>query len=138
SNYNRGVKMKGKMNVINANTYYQYALRAFMIAVAAFSVVSMLSYSQASPIGNNIAASVSTTICPIYTAVQNTILVVGLILLVLGGALYGGAHILPGQQKGSLQGYGLGMITGGVVGVILALSASTILALVTGKTVTCS
>ncbi|MEM4097115.1 MAG: hypothetical protein QXS81_00275, partial [Candidatus Micrarchaeaceae archaeon] len=128
----------GKMNVINANTYYQYALRAFMIAVAAFSVVSMLSYSQASPIGNNIAASVSTTICPIYTAVQNTILVVGLILLVLGGALYGGAHILPGQQKGSLQGYGLGMITGGVVGVILALSASTILALVTGKTVTCS
>ncbi len=131
--------MKGKVNMIKADAYYKYALRVFMIAVAAFSVVSMLSAADpsCSISGAGIASSVSVAICPIYSAVQNTILVVGLILMVLGGALYGGSHILPAQQKGSLQGYGLGMITGGVVGIILAMSASTILQLVTGRTVTC-
>ncbi|MCL5423657.1 MAG: hypothetical protein M1385_01065 [Candidatus Marsarchaeota archaeon] len=73
-------------------------------------------------------------ICTVYSDVETVIFILGLTLMILGAALYAGSHVMPSQSKGSLQGYGMGMILGGVVGVIIALLAPYILQLITGQT----
>ena len=65
----------------------------------------------------------SKSLCSLVNTIQDAVFIVALALLTLGGALYAIAHILPGQTKGALQGYGMGMIIGGVVGVILVALA---------------
>ena len=59
--------------------------------------------------------------------------VLGLTLLVLGAALYAGGTIAPGDVKGKIQGYGLGMMIGGIAGVVLSIIAPWILALITSS-----
>ncbi len=82
-----------------------------------------------------IVANVTQTTCKLYNTVHSVIFVVGLVLIIVGASLYAGATILPGNFKGSAQGYGMGMIVGGVVGVLLALAAPFILSAVTGNSV---
>jgi hypothetical protein len=55
--------------------------------------------------------------------------------MILGSALYASAHIMPGQSKGTLQSYGMGMIIGGVIGVIIAVLLPYIFSLITGNTI---
>ncbi|MEM3827373.1 MAG: hypothetical protein QXR58_02120 [Candidatus Micrarchaeaceae archaeon] len=85
-------------------------------------------------IGANLAASqvnaISSALCGIYSLVHTVIFIVGLVLIILGGAMYAGAHVLPGNLKGSLQGYGMGMIVGGIAGVIIAMSAPYIMGVI--------
>ncbi len=66
-------------------------------------------------------------ILTVYNSVENIIFILGLTLMILGGALYAGSHLLPTQTRGQLQGYGMGMIIGGVVGVIIVIAAPYIL-----------
>ena len=75
------------------------------------------------------------TLVNITNIIYSAIFIVGLMLMILGGALYAGAHIMPGQSKGTLQGYGMGMILGGIVGVIVAIFAPYIFNLITGNTI---
>jgi hypothetical protein len=72
-------------------------------------------------------------ICAVYNIVHTAVFVLGLTLLVLGAALYAGGNIAPGNLKGQIQGYGMGMITGGIVGVILAMIAPWILTVITSN-----
>ncbi|MCL4373319.1 MAG: hypothetical protein M1360_00815 [Candidatus Marsarchaeota archaeon] len=74
-------------------------------------------------------------ICSVYTTVESIIFILGLTLMILGGALYAGAHVLPGQTRGSVQGYGMGMILGGVIGVIIAVAAPYVLSIATGYSI---
>ncbi len=66
-------------------------------------------------------------ILTVYNSVENIIFILGLTLMILGGALYAGSHLLPTQTRGQLQGYGMGMIIGGVIGVIIVIAAPYIL-----------
>ncbi len=84
----------------------------------------------------SLQVTISSVICPIYLAVNTGIFIIGLTLMILGGALYAAAHIMPGSSKGSLQGYGMSMIIGGVVGVIIAELAPYILGLLTSTSST--
>jgi len=88
-------------------------------------------------VGANLAASqvnaISSALCSIYTIVHTVIFIIGLVLIIIGGAMYAGAHVLPGNLKGSLQGYGMGMIVGGIAGVIIALSAPYIISVIAGN-----
>ncbi len=68
-------------------------------------------------------SSLTNILCGVKDAVMTVVFVVGLLLLVVGGSMYALAHIMPAQQKGALQGYGMGMIIGGVAGIILTLIA---------------
>ena len=71
----------------------------------------------------------------ITNIIYSAIFIVGLMLMILGGTLYAGAHVMPGQTRGILQGYGMGMIMGGIVGVIVAMLAPYIFNLITGNTI---
>ena len=68
-------------------------------------------------------------ICNVYTVVNVIVFILALTLMILGGALYAGAQILPGQARGQVQGYAMGMILGGVAGAIIAMLAPFVLSI---------
>jgi hypothetical protein len=72
-------------------------------------------------------------LCGVYNTVHNVIFLLGIVLVILGGALYAGAHVMPSQSKGTIQGYGMGFILGGIIGVIIAILAPFIIGLVSGR-----
>ena len=82
---------------------------------------------------STVSGAVIAQVCTLYNTIHQVIFVIGLILIIIGAALYASAHVLPGNLKSNAQGYGMGMIVGGVVGVILALSAPFILGVITGN-----
>ena len=94
-------------------------------------LLSFLTLASASASASSLTTMISSDICPIYVAVNTGIFILGLTLMILGGALYAAAHIMPASSKGSMQGYGMGMIIGGVIGVAIAETAPYILGLLT-------
>lgn len=101
--------------------------RVFKLVLMLLPFLTLATASAAS----SIQVTISSVICPIYVAVNTGIFILGLTLMILGGALYAAAHIMPAQSKGSIQGYGMSMIIGGVIGVIIAELAPYILGLLT-------
>ena len=103
-----------------------------LLAMTMFMSIFAAPSSATTPTGAN---AVLCDVLSIYNTVDTAIFIVGLMLMLLGGALYAGAHIMPGQSKGTLQGYGMGMILGGVIGVIIAVLLPYIFSLITGQSV---
>ncbi|MGC8649249.1 MAG: hypothetical protein ACP5UN_03480, partial [Candidatus Micrarchaeia archaeon] len=79
---------------------------------------------------------VTSAICSVYTVVNTALFILALTIMLLGGTLYAGAHILPSQTRGIIQGYAMGMIIGGVVAVIIAMVAPWVLSIVTNTSIT--
>lgn len=103
-------------------------LATFFGSLAVYGQVTVAGSSTgASTIGQGGASNVEATISSICTTVKSVIFILGLVLMILGAALYASAHVLPSQTKGTVTGYGMGMIMGGVVGVIIAVAAPYIL-----------
>jgi drug/metabolite transporter (DMT)-like permease len=72
-------------------------------------------------------------LCGIYNTVHGVVFLLGIVLIILGGALYAGANVMPSQSKGPMQGYGMGFVLGGVAGVIIAMLAPYLISLVSGQ-----
>ena len=81
----------------------------------------------------NQTEAITLPLCGIYNTVHSVVFLLGIVLIILGGALYAGAHIMPSQSKGAVQGYGMGFIMGGIIGVIIAVLAPYIIGLVSGQ-----
>src|SRR5271170_416814 len=101
--------------------------RFILLAVAALGLIGTLATGQTAG-----AAGATSAICTVFNTVRNIIFLLGLTLMILGGALYAGANIMPGNSKGAFQGYGMSMIIGGVIGVAIAVAAPFVLNLVVG------
>lgn len=114
--------------------YAGYGIRraVFLVGMSLIMFSSLLSVFTVSQTGN-VASNITGTICQLYNTVHTIIFVLGLVLIIVGAAMYAGSHVLPGNLKSSAQGYGMGMIVGGIVGVILAISAPFILQVITGN-----
>ncbi|MGC8649299.1 MAG: hypothetical protein ACP5UN_03740, partial [Candidatus Micrarchaeia archaeon] len=85
--------------------------------------------------GSLTLSPVTGAICSVYTIVNQALFLLALVIMLLGGTLYAGAHIMPGQTRGIIQGYAMGMIIGGVVAVIIAMVAPWVLSIVTGVSI---
>ncbi|MDE1833153.1 MAG: hypothetical protein KGH58_01920 [Candidatus Micrarchaeota archaeon] len=85
------------------------------------------SSSGGSGTGAGSAQGIANEIKTICNEIKTVVFVLGLALMILGGALYAGAHVMPGTTKGQIQGYGMGMLVGGIIGVIIALIAPFVL-----------
>ncbi len=86
--------------------------------------------------GNTFApTSVTNTICSIYYDINTTLYVLALAIMLLGGAIYGGANLLPGQTRGAVQAYGMGLIMGGTVGAIIGIAAPWLVGSITTQNV---
>lgn len=96
--------------------------RFILLAVAALGLIGTLATGQTAG-----AAGATSAICTVFNTVRNIIFLLGLTLMILGGALYAGANLLPSTAKGGFQGYGFAMVIGGVVGVAIAIAAPFIL-----------
>lgn len=82
------------------------------------------------------ANAVMFPLCGVYNNVHNIIFLLAIVLVIMGGALYAGANIMPSASKGAIQGYGMGFILGGVVGVIISILAPYIIGIVSGQSST--
>lgn len=114
-----------KRVMVRANKYYKIAFALLLLG----SVIGPAAGAQSA------ANSIICNTVNLYMAIQTAIFIIGIMLMILGGALYAASHIMPGQSKGTMQGYGMGMILGGVIGVIIAVLAPYIFTLVTSNTV---
>lgn len=65
--------------------------------------------------------------CTLYTALHNIVFILALVLMVLGGILYAGAHMLPSVSRSAVQTYGMGMLIGGLSGIIIVFASAWIL-----------
>ena len=101
----------------------------FVLSVFGSFVVSAIEAGNTVVINPN---SITQPLCQIYTAVHEGVFILGLVLMIIGAVMYALAHVMPGQTKGSLQGYGMGLILGGIVGVIIAELAQPILNTIIG------
>jgi hypothetical protein len=81
----------------------------------------------------NETTAVALPLCGIYNVIHNIIFLLGIVMMILGGALYAGSHIMPGTTKGTIQGYGMGFILGGVIGVVIAVMAPFIIGMVSNQ-----
>ena len=84
--------------------------------------------------GGTASAEISQTICKVFVTVKDVIFILGLTLMILGGAIYAGANLMPASAKGGFMGYGMAMIIGGIIGVAIAVAAPFILNLIVGTT----
>ncbi|MDE1856621.1 MAG: hypothetical protein KGH98_00890 [Candidatus Micrarchaeota archaeon] len=115
-------------------TRYAFLLTMFATMFGTLAVYGQVTVSGSSTVGTGGSTvgqggitNVQNTITTICTTVKSVIFILGLVLMILGAALYASAHVLPAQTKGTVTGYGMGMIMGGIVGVIIAVAAPYIL-----------
>lgn len=68
---------------------------------------------------------ISSTLCGIIVGISQIIAILAIFMFVLGGVLYAFAHFLPaaGNLKGSMQGWGMGVLMGGIIMIILYVLA---------------
>jgi hypothetical protein len=102
-------------------------MKYLLLAVSVFGLLGTFASAQSSVA---VSSAATQALCTVFNTVRNIIFLLGLTLMILGGALYAGATIMPGQSKGSFQGYGMSMIIGGVIGVAIAVAAPFVLNLV--------
>ena len=90
--------------------------------VGVFSSVALPSVSAQPSLASS---SLTSTLCSVIAVIATVIGVIAIFMFVLGGILYSFAHFLPaaGNLKGSMQGWGMGMLMGGIVMLILYLLA---------------
>ena len=105
-----------KLSVIATNA------RFILLAVAAIGLFGTLVTAQ-----SGTASGAANVLCTVFNSVRNIIFLLGLTLMILGAALYAGANIMPSAQRGGFQGYGMAMIIGGVVGLVIAIAAPFVL-----------
>lgn len=93
-----------------------------MVAGLFATVALPLTYAQTGGTG---AASITTALCGIIQGIALVIGVLAVFMFILGGVLYAFAHFLPaaGNLKGSMQGWGIGMLMGGIIMLILYVLA---------------
>ena len=107
---------------------------AYRLGFAVLMLLSVMA-TPALAAGTSGSTNVICSIIAVYQTVSTAIFVIGLMLMILGGALYAGSHMMPGQSKGTMQGYGMGMVLGGVVGIVIAVLAPFILSVLTNGAV---
>ena len=121
--------MKVKNMLTGINTGYI----KLIISVLLFGTY-LISISAAQSSTTSATSNALNAICSVYTSVKTIIFILGLTLMILGGAIYAGAHVAPSSLKGSLQGYGMGFIIGGIIGVIIVIIAPYLLQVISGNT----
>jgi len=115
---------------------------SFLSVIVLFSIIGLLGinlvFAQTPPPNGGVvpgsgsgtgSTSVITTLtsqlCGIVNGVRTVIGVIALVMFLIGGVLYAVGHFMPaaGQIKASMQGWAMGMILGGVIGVVLVILA---------------
>ncbi len=116
-----GEKMYKRISLRN-----RIAASIFAAVLMLYLAVMPLAYAQTS---SNASTTIQSTLCGIISTISSVIFIIAIFMFVLGAILYGVAHMFPaaGNLKGSTQGWGIGMIVGGIVAIVLYLLSSFII-----------
>jgi hypothetical protein len=98
-------------------------LTTFLTVIMFSAITNGLSINTGNLLGTGASGTLIQVFCNIYNTISTFIFILALMLMVLGGAIYAGAHLLPAQSRGQFQGYAMGMVIGGVIGVIIVIAA---------------
>lgn len=100
-------------------------LVTYLAMLAGLFSAIMISGVSAAYNTNTATYTLTSTLCGVIGAIAAIIGVVAIFMFILGGIMYAFAHFLPaaGNLKGSMQGWGMGMLMGGIVMLILYLLA---------------
>ena len=106
-------------------------LSRFRILVYAFIALDMfavLAYAQV-----NGTQLLSQEFCGIVNDIRDVVGVFALAMFLIGGILYAAGHFMPaaGNIRSTTQGWAMGMIIGGIIGLILVIIAPTLLSIIT-------
>jgi hypothetical protein len=118
------------MKVLNMNANLLKAIYYMFFATTFLGVV----FGGGKSGGDSGLTAVSSAFCALVGEVRGIIALFAVVMFLIGGVLYAIAHFLPsaGQFRGNLQGWAMGMILGGIVGVILVIIAQPIVNMVAG------
>ncbi len=99
---------------------YVNALRLMVMLPVFLSLLSVVAYSQTSP-----QQLLTSQLCGVVEGIRTVIGFIALVMFLVGGVLYAGGHFMPaaGNIKSSMQGWAMGMIVGGVLGIVLVILA---------------
>ena len=102
-------------------------LRAFLYAFVALNVLSMIVAAQGAS-----STNISAEFCNIVAYVRDIVGVFALAMFLIGGILYAAGHFMPaaGNIRSTTQGWAMGMIIGGIVGLILVIIAPYLLGVI--------
>jgi hypothetical protein len=78
-------------------------------------------------------SSATNAICSVYFIINTVLFILALTIMIIGGAVYAGANVLPGSTRGVVQGYAMGMVMGGIVGALIAVIAPWVLSVIIGS-----
>ncbi len=89
-----------------------------LISISLF-ILSSLSHLNVAMLAAT--ANAISSLCSIISNIGSFIAIISLLMFILGGTLYAVAHFLPsaGNFRSGLQGWGMGMIIGGVLVLVL-------------------
>jgi hypothetical protein len=130
---------------MNIGSYLRYLNKikmAVFIAILGGTVAGLLlpvvSAQVGGTTGTGAGSQLSATLCGIIAGIATVIGVLAIFMFVLGGILYAFAHFLPaaGNLKGSMQGWGMGVLMGGIIMIILYVLAPFIVGTVLGFGIT--
>lgn len=97
------------------------------ISILSTTVLLTPGQSNTNTSNSNATTAITAVICQVFNTIKNVIFILGLTLMMLGATLYSGSNLMPAQQRGGFQGYGMAMIMGGIVGVAIAVAAPFVL-----------
>ncbi len=75
-------------------------------------------------------SAVQQELCTLYFNVNEFLALLALVLALVGAILYSASNIMPGQTKGVMQGYAMGLVIAGVVSLIMATLSIYVLSVV--------
>jgi hypothetical protein len=83
----------------------------------------LLPFTSAQASTTTVAAQAA--LCSVISTISFILSILALMLFILGGTLYAFAHFLPatGNFRGGMQGWGMGMLMGGIISLILYILA---------------
>ena len=97
--------------------YNNYALGILALSVLSHALV------LTTPI--NGVSMLTSILCNVANDVRAVVGIFAFVMFLLGGLLYSAGHFMPaaGNLKSSMQGWAMGMLMGGVIGLILVILA---------------
>ncbi len=112
----------------------------YFLIVANFLVAAALAQGGGSAGGNTgtvnssqpVIVKLSSQFCSIVNDIRDVIGILALAMFLVGAILYAGGNFLPaaGNLKSSTQGWAMGMIIGGAIGIVLVIIAPYILSII--------
>jgi hypothetical protein len=115
----------------NVRTILQFA---FLVGILG-SLLGTVSYAGVTIVNAGVA-NVQNILCSVVTTVSDILSILALMMFILGGTLYAFAHVLPatGNLRASMQGWGMGMLMGGIIALILYIIAPYLISTLLGLT----